>query len=441
MRPESPARIPFYVEQAVRTSLYGRPGSSYLELTDDLIVSKVDEDSLHFPPCTPEPPRPLAAESSIEAAVRALQSAEQPLVIIGKGAAYARAEDEVREFIEATRLPFLATPMGSGILPDDHPLSAGAARSLVLQNADLIFLVGARLNWILHYGLPPRFRSDVRVVQLDIAPEEIGTNVPAEVALVGDARAVMGQMNAYLAQHPWQYPAETTWRTGIQRKIEENQANTAPMLADDQLPMGYYRAFREIRDLLPSDAILVAEGATTMDISRQVLLNRAPRRRLDAGTWGTMGVGLAQAIAAALTHPGKQIVAIEGDSAFGFSGMEVEVACRLNLPITFIVFNNNGIGGGPDELLDISRMPPGALYPGAHYEKGIEGFGGLGFHAEAPEELSSAIKKAFASGRPSVINVVINNQARRRPQQFAWHTGSAATPEGYSGTTSLTPTQ
>jgi 2-hydroxyacyl-CoA lyase 1 len=440
MRPESPSRLPYYIEQAVRTSLYGRPGPAYLELTDDLIVGKVDEESLHFPPRIPDAPRLQAPESAIEAAIAALHSAEKPLVIIGKGAAYARAEDEVRQFIETTQLPFLSSPMGSGILPDDHPLSAGAARSLVLQNADLIFLIGARLNWILHYGLPPRFRPDVRVIQLDIAAEEIGTNVPTEVGLVGDAKAVMGQVNSYLSQHPWQYPAETTWRTGIQSKIEENRVNTAPMLDDDSLPMGYYRAFKEIRDLLPEDAIIVAEGATTMDISRQVLLNRAPRRRLDAGTWGTMGVGLPQAIAAALTNPGKRIVDIEGDSAFGFSGMEVEVACRLNLPITFIVFNNNGVGGGPSELLDIDRIPPGALYPDAHYEKGIEGFGGLGFYAAGPEELSSAIKNAFASGKPSVINVVISNQSRRRAQQFAWHTGSAASPEGYSGTTSVAPT-
>jgi 2-hydroxyacyl-CoA lyase 1 len=296
MRPEAPGRLPFYIEQAIRTSLYGRPGPTYLDLLDDVISGQVDEESFSYPPGVPDPPRPTVDPSSIEAAIDALRSARQPLVIIGKGAAYARAEDEVREFIETTQLPFLASPMGRGVLPDDHPLSVGAARSLVLQNADLIFLIGARLNWIMHFGLPPRFKEGVRVVQMDISAEEIGTNVPTEVPLIGDAKAITGQLNAYLSEHPWHYPEESTWRTAIAKKIEENVATTAPMLVDDSKPMGYYRALREIRDLLPDDAIVVAEGASTMDISRQVINNSLPRHRIDAGSWGTMGVGLPQAI-------------------------------------------------------------------------------------------------------------------------------------------------
>ncbi|HLF79440.1 MAG TPA: oxalyl-CoA decarboxylase [Dehalococcoidia bacterium] len=426
MRPETPSRLPFYIEQAVRSTLYGRPGAAYLDLLDDVISGSLDETSVSFPGRVPDAPRTMADPSDVEAAMRALRSAERPLAIIGKGAAYARAEDEIRQFIETIQMPFLASPMGRGVLPDDHPLSVGAARSHVLQNADLIFLVGARLNWIMHFGLPPRFSPDVRVVQMDISAEEIGHNVPTEAALVGDAKAITGQLNAYLKEHPFQYPVESTWRTGIDRKIQENVTNTAPMLADDSKPMGYYRALKEIRDQLPHDAMIVAEGASTMDISRQVINNSLPRRRLDAGTWGTMGVGLPQAIAAQLAHPNLKVVDIEGDSAFGFSGMEVEVACRLNLPITFIVLNNNGIGGGPTELMDIDSIPPGAYYPDARYEKVIEAFGGLGFYVDDPDALGPTIRKAMDSGRPSVINVPISNQARRRAQQFGWHTGSAA---------------
>jgi 2-hydroxyacyl-CoA lyase 1 len=426
MRPESPVRLPYYIEQAVRSALYGRPGAAYLDLLDDVIAGRVDEDAIAFPPPVPDPPRAPADPFAIEMAMRSLQSAQQPLVIIGKGAAYARAENEVRQFIETTQLPFLASPMGRGVVPDDHPLSVGAARSYALQNADLIFLMGARLNWIMHFGLPPRFKPGVRVIQMDISPEEIGTNVPAEVALVGDAKAVTGQLNTFLREHPWQYPAETTWRTGIANRIAENVATTGPMLADTSKPMGYYRALQEIKNLLPSDAVVVAEGASTMDISRQVINNSLPRHRLDAGTWGTMGVGLPQAIAAQLAYPNKRVVDIQGDSAFGFSGMEVEVACRLKLPIIFIVFNNNGIGGGPTELLDIERIPPGAYYPDAHYEKVIEAFGGLGIYVDDPEDLAPAIRRAFDNDGPSVINVVISNRSRRKEQEFAWHTGSAA---------------
>ncbi|MGE5595551.1 MAG: thiamine pyrophosphate-binding protein, partial [Hyphomicrobiales bacterium] len=289
-RPDQIERLPFYIEQAVRQTIYGRPGAAYLDLPGDLISGTVEEESVSFPPRCPDAPRPLAPPEAIDDALAVLKSAERPLVIVGKGAAYARAENEVRAFIESTQLPFLATPMGKGVMPDDHPLSIAPARSTALQNADLVFLLGARFNWILHFGLPPRFNENVRVVQMDIAAEEIGTNVPTEVALVGDAKAITGQLNAALKSQPWQYPAETTWRTMLQKKMDENAAMVAEMMADDSVPMGYYRALREIRDLLPRDAIIASEGASTMDIGRTVLPNFEPRHRLDAGTFGTMGV-------------------------------------------------------------------------------------------------------------------------------------------------------
>ena len=414
-------RIPYFVEQAVRTSIYGRPGPVYLDLPADVIGGKVDEEDAPQRPRVPDAPRSFADPASVAAAVAALKSAERPLVIVGKGAAYARAEDEVREFIEATQLPYLATPMGKGVMPDDHPLSVGAARSFALQNADMVLLMGARLNWILHFGLPPRFNPDVRVIQMDIAAEEIGTNVSAEVALVGDAKAVTGQLNAVLREQPWQFAAENTWRTGIAKKIADNQATTQVQFDDDGVPMNYYRVLREIRDILPRDAIIASEGANTMDIGRQVLPNFLPRHRLDAGSFGTMGVGLSFAIAAQAVNPRKRVVAVEGDSAFGFSGMEVEVACRYGMPITFIILNNNGIGGGPSTL-DPARVMPTAYVPNARYEKVIEAFGGDGYFVETPDQLRPALEAAFASGKPNVVNIMINAQAQRKAQEFGWLT-------------------
>ncbi|MEX2247797.1 MAG: oxalyl-CoA decarboxylase [Dehalococcoidia bacterium] len=415
-------RIPYYVEQAVRTSIYGRPGPVYLDLPGDIINGRIDEDAVSQRPPVGEPPRTLAAPEDVHAALAALKSAERPLVIVGKGMAYARAEDEVREFIEATQLPFLASPMGKGVMPDDHPLSTAPARSHVLQNADLIFLMGARLNWIMHFGLPPRFSPDVRVVQLDIAADEIGTNVPAEVGLVGDGKAVTAQLNQALREAPWQFGAENTWRTGIEKKIEENRTSTQEMLDDDTEPMNYYRALRDIRDVLPRDAIISSEGASTMDIGRTVLPNFFARHRLDAGSFGTMGVGLAFAIAAQAVHPEKRVVAVEGDSAFGFSGMEVEVACRYGMPITFIILNNNGIGGGPSTLDPSKPIMPTAYVPNAHYEKVIEAFGGDAYFVEKAADLRPTLEKALASGRPNIVNIMISPQARRKPQQFEWLT-------------------
>src|SRR5438093_6796935 len=209
---ESVQRIPYYVEMATRNAIYGRPGATYLDVPDDITTGKCDVDKIVQVERAPDPPRMVAPMENIEAALNLLQRADRPLVLIGKGMAWSRAENEVRAFIERTQLPFLRSPMGKGVMPDDHPLSVAAARTLALQNADVVFLMGARFNWIMHFGLPPRFRKDVRVVQVDIAAEEIGTNVPTEVPLVGDARAVMTQLVAALEEDPWQVAVDSPWR-------------------------------------------------------------------------------------------------------------------------------------------------------------------------------------------------------------------------------------
>lgn len=436
-RVESTERIPFFVEQAVRTALFGRPGATYLELPEEVIEGRIDTDAVPAAPTVGEPPRTEAPAEAIEAALRALAGAERPLVVVGKGMAWARAEAEVRELIDRTQLPFLATPMGKGVVPDSHPLSVAVARSTALREADVILLLGARLNWMLHFGQPPRFRPDARVLQLDVSPEQIGANVPADVALVGDGVSVTRQLLAALEARPWQYAAETTWRTTLAKKAEENAAQVAPMLADDRAPMNYYRALRDIREAMPPGAIIVSEGANTMDIGRTQLPNEEPRTRLDAGTQGTMGVGLGYAIAAAAVDPDRPVVAVEGDSAFGFSGMELETAARHGLPITVVVLNNGGIGSGmPTEPPPAGMVAPGALSIDARYEQIAEAFGGVGFRVERPEELGPALREALASGRPAVVTVAIDPQAGRKPQQFHWNTRldqQAAASAGASG--------
>ena len=412
--------IPRYIATAVRHSISGRPGPVYLDLPGDVIASSLDEDELTYPARVEAPPAPQVDPAAVKEALASLKSARQPLAIIGKGAAWAGAEEQVRRFIEETQMPFLPSPMGKGVVPDGHPLSVAAARTYALQNADLVFTIGARLNWIMHFGLPPRFREDLRVVQLDVAAEEIGSTVPAEAALVGDAKTVMAQMVAELEENPWQIAADNPWRQALDKERKSKQEATVPMLESDEVPMNYYRPLQEIQRMLPADAIVVTEGASTMDISRQVLDNYEPRKRLDAGTWGTMGVGPGFAIAAQVANPDKRVIALEGDAAFGFDGLEVEVAVRHKLPITWIVFNNNGIGGGPASLPEDASYPPNAFVPNARYDKVMEAFGGKGYHAETPQELRSALEESFASGETTLINVSINPDAKRRPQQFAW---------------------
>lgn len=412
--------IPRLIAQAVRSSINGRPGPVYLDLPGDVIDAVVPEEEVAWEERVPDPARPTVSAENVAEAIEALKTASNPLVIVGKGMAWSRAEREVQEFVDKTGIPWLSTPMGAGVVPADAPGNAAAARTHVLRNADLVVLLGARLNWILHFGLPPRFREDVRIVQLDIEPEEIGTNVPTEVALVGDGKAVMGQLNEYLDENPWRFEDATEWVASIDAEIDRKAKEQGEWMASDEAPMNYYRPLKEIDDRLPRDAIFVTEGENTMAIARQVIQSYEPRSRLDAGTWGTMGVGPGFALAAQACNPGKRVVALEGDAAFGFGPGEVETAVRHKLPITWIIFNNNGIGGGQDELPEEGPLPPNQLVPRAHYERIMEAFGGKGYYCKSPEELEAALDDSFAQEGSTLINVEISTKAQRRKQQFGW---------------------
>jgi 2-hydroxyacyl-CoA lyase 1 len=416
-------RIPFYVEKAVRQSIYGRPGAVYLDMPDDIIGGEIDESEVPEVATIPEPPRSTAPMEDVEAALDLLETAKRPLVIVGKGMAWSRAEDELRAFIERTKLPFLASPLGKGVIDDNHPLSVGAARSHALKEADVIFLMGARLNWIMHYGLPPRFNKDVKVIQLDVAAEAIGNNVPTQVPLVGDGKAVVGQLNKALQSRQWFYPSDTDWHKGIAQKAAANAKSIQPMIDDNSIPTNYYRALKDIREWLPEDAVIIGEGANTMDIGRTQMPNAAPRLRLDAGRYGTMGIGMGFAIAAAVVHPDRPIVSVSGDSAIGFSGMEMETACRLNLPIKIVVLSNGGIGSGIEKLPeDRMSAPPRVLTIGSGYERMMEAFGGKGFYVEDPKKLRGALDEAMAYKGPALVNVRLSPSANRKPQEFHWHT-------------------
>ena len=416
-------RIPFYVEMAVRQSIYGRPGATYLDFPDDMITGSCDTDQVAQVQRCPDPPRTMAMPQDIEHALDVLQSAERPLALIGQGLATSRAEDEVRAFIERTQIPFVRTPKGKGVLPDDHPLSAGAARSLALSQADVVFLMGARFNWILHFGLPPRYAPNVRVVQLDIEPEAMHQNKPAEVALVGDAKAIVGQLNQALQGRQWFHPEGSAWRQALAKKAAENAAMIAPQIDDDSAPGGYYRLFRDIREWLPKNVVLCSEGATTMDIGGTQMPLENPRSYLNAGSYGTMGVGLGLVVASCVVHPDRPVVHVSGDSAIGFSGMEMETLCRYNMPAKIVVLNNGGIGPGMGDIPDnpMLNMKPNTLIYGARYDRMMEAFGGKGFYVEDPKDLRGALDEAMNFPGPALVNVKLSLGSQRKPQQFRWH--------------------
>ncbi|KAH1015750.1 hypothetical protein HUJ04_007087 [Dendroctonus ponderosae] len=442
-RPPSISLIPLHVEKAVRLAKNGRPGAAYLDFPANILSGRVDSNHIPkqygpsaIPTIYPDPKK-------IEDAVKILTTAKRPLVIIGKGAAYARAEKEVNELIGLTNLPFLATPMGKGVVSDTSDKCIQPARSLALQNADVILLLGARLNWILHFGRPNRFSPDVKVIQIDISAEELHNSVQSEVAIQSDLKPAVAELVTRLKQEQFVFSSSDEWWNSLRKKSEDNrrtvEASIMQAMANDvQTPLNYYAVFKSTYENLPENCIIVSEGANTMDIGRSMLLNKLPRHRLDAGTFGTMGVGLGFAIAAALYcrhyDPKKRVICVEGDSAFGFSGMEIETMVRYKLPIIVIIVNNSGIYTGmePEVFKDIQESgdvtkvtPPGCLSSCTRYDNMMALFGKSGHFVQTVPELQTAIKQALQNqNEPTIINVIINPTADRKPQSFNWLTES-----------------
>ncbi|EHB12976.1 2-hydroxyacyl-CoA lyase 1 [Heterocephalus glaber] len=437
-RPTSIEGIPSVIEKAVRISIYGRPGACYVDIPADFVTVQVNVNSIKYKECCMPPPVTMAEASAVCLAASVIRSAKQPLLVIGKGAACAHAEENIRKLVEQCKLPFLPTPMGKGVVPDNHANCVSAARSRALQFADVIVLFGARLNWILHFGLPPRYQPDVKFIQIDICAEELGNNVKPAVTLLGDINAVAKQLLEQFDKIPWQYPPESKWWKRLREKMKSNEAASKELASKISLPMNYYTVFCHVQEQLPKDCFLVSEGANTMDIGRTMLQNYLPRHRLDAGTFGTMGVGLGFAIAAALVakdrSPGQRVICVEGDSAFGFSGMEMETICRYNLPIIVLVVNNNGVYQGFDadtwkEIVKfqdpVTVAPPMCLLPNSHYEQVMTAFGGKGYFVQTPEELQKSLKQTLEdTTKPSLINIMIEPQSTRKAQDFHWLTRS-----------------
>jgi len=412
----SAARIPYYISAAQRAALGGRPGPVYLDLPADVITGEVPLDAIEPLPVATAAPAPIAADADIERAIALLSSAQRPLLLVGKGAAWAGADSELRSLVDRLQLPFLPSPMGKGTIPDDHPLSAAGARSVALQSADCILLVGARLNWIFHFGAPPRFDPDVKVIQVDIEASEIGNAVPAAVGLVGDAKAVARQLLDAAPEAPLPIDA---WRRTLQDASQSNAAQVASLIDSDDAPMNFYRMYRDIADVLDDDATVVADGESTQAVSRVMLPNSLPRHRLDAGTGGCMGVAVPYAIGAQIARPTKQVVCLNGDFAFGWNGMEIETAARYQLPIVFIVANNRSIAkGGSYGRYGYGEVPESD--DPLRYDQMMDALGGRGEFVADPAQLRPALERAFAERKPTLLNVLIDKDPKRKPQEFSW---------------------
>ncbi|CAL78657.1 putative oxalyl-CoA decarboxylase with Thiamin thiamine pyrophosphate (TPP) domain [Bradyrhizobium sp. ORS 278] len=399
--------------RAIRAAVSGRPGGVYLDLPAKLFGQVMNAQAGHASLVKVIDPAPaqIPSPDSVKRALDVLKSAKRPLIILGKGAAYAQADEAIKTFVEKSGVPFLPMSMAKGLLPDLHPQCAGAARSTVLKESDVVMLIGARLNWLLSHGKGKSWGdSPKKFIQVDIEPKEMDSNVEIAAPVVGDIGSVVTAFSDAMGSSWTKAPVE--WLSAVQKKREDNVAKMAPRLMNNNSPMDYHGALGVLRTIIKErpDAILVNEGANTLDLARGVIDMYQPRKRLDVGTWGVMGIGMGSAIAAAV-ETGKPVLAIEGDSAFGFSGMEVETICRYNLPICVVIFNNDGIYRGTDQNAAGSDPATTVFVKGARYDKMMEAFGGVGVNATSPDELKRAVNEAMDSGKPTLINAVIDPAA------------------------------
>jgi len=408
------------VARAIRAAVSGRPGGVYLDLPGKLLPEGLEAQTGResLIKVVDPAPRQIPAQDAVQRALALLKGAKKPLIILGKGAAYSQADAEIRALVEKTGIPYLPMSMAKGLLPDAHPQCASAARSFVLPGADVVVLVGARLNWLLSHGKGKSWggkgskdSGGQKFIQVDISPTEADSNVAIDAPVIGDIGSCVSAMLDGIGASWPKPPAE--WLDAVNERKKKNVAKMAATLASNPTPMNFPSALNVVRDLVKAnpDSILVNEGANALDFTRSIVDMYQPRKRLDVGTWGVMGVGMGFAIGAAVAS-GQQVIAIEGDSAFGFSGMEVETICRYNLPVCVVILNNNGVYRGDElPLGDPNEPSPLTFVKNARYEKLMEAFGGEGAYVTTPAELRKTMEEAVRSRKPTLINAMVDEGA------------------------------
>ena len=405
--------------RAIRAAVSGRPGGVYLDLPAKLFAQSIDAETGRrtLIKVVDPAPKQLPAPDAVKRAVDLLKAAKKPLIVLGKGAAYAQADADIKALVEKTGIPYLPMSMAKGLLPDTHEQCASAARSFVLPEADVVLLIGARLNWLLSHGKGKTWGGksskgwgQQKFIQVDISPTEADSNVKIDAPLVGDIASVVGVLLKEVGPG-WTKPPKE-WTDAIGAKKSANVAKMAETLAKDPSPMNFHSALNVVRDIVKAnpDAMFVNEGANALDFTRSIVDMYKPRKRIDVGTWGIMGIGMGYCVAAAVETK-QPVIAIEGDSAFGFSGMEVETICRYNLPVCIVILNNNGVYRGTDRDPTGRDPAPTVFVKNARYDKIIEAFGGVGANVTTPAELRRAMEEALRSRKPTLINAVIDETA------------------------------
>ncbi len=408
-------RIPEIVETAFRQATTGRPGPVYLDLPGDVLGEAVDESRLSFPGPWKPGPRSLGDPAAVKEAIAVLAKAERPLILGGSGVWWSDAATAFQALVEATGVPFYTTPLSRGTVPEDHPLSFLNARAKAFAEADVIVNLGTRFNYIVQFGRPPRFAENLKVIQVDVNPAELGHNRPVDVPILGDARAVLEQLVAEAKGRidPKRY---ASWTAKLRSIDDDKQLEMNKAMSNDQVPIHPLRLCKEVKEFLRRDAILVVDGQEILNFGRQSIPTFTPGHRLNSGPFGCMGVGLPFGIGAKVAKPNTQVVVLHGDGSYGINANEIDSAVRHNIPVLVVISNNGGWTADPQQ------NKPGRNLGYTRYDKIAQDVGAHAEYVEKPDEIRPALERAWTSGKPAVVNVITDYKARATTVRFSAYT-------------------
>ncbi|HKA48472.1 MAG TPA: thiamine pyrophosphate-binding protein [Candidatus Dormibacteraeota bacterium] len=403
-------RIPELLAAAFRHAFAAQPGPVYLDMPGDVLYRDVDPSDVRWVEPDVTRQRPSGDPQLVDRAIGLLEQAERPVLIAGSGILWSAAAGELQAWVERSKMPFWTTPQARGVIPEDHPLCFLNARATAFREADLVFVIGTRLNYVIDFGRPPRIAADARMIQIDVDPAELGRTRHVDVGIAGDARAVLGQLlDAADRRLTGRYDR---WVTYLADLNEEKRLDAERTMSTDQLPIHPLRLCREVRNFLERDAILCVDGQEILNFGRQSIPTYLPGHRLNSGPFGTMGVGLPFGLGAKVARPDRQVVVLHGDGSMGLNAMELDTAVRHRINVLTVVSNNGGWTAS-------DRPKAGRDLGYTRFDLVAQALGCHGEHVEHPDEISPALARAAQSGRPAVVNVVTDAAARARTARFA----------------------
>ena len=404
-------RIPQQVNFAFQKSMSGKPGPVYLDFPGDVLYQKIDEAQVDWS-FAGRPllnARPLGDPRQVAKLIDALAGAKQPILVSGGGVIWSRAWQEMQALVDKIGIPFYTTPQGRGVVPDDHPCSYLASRTSAFRDADLIVVLGTRMNYIIGHAAPPRFGASATIARIDIDPDEIATAARfVDIPIVGDCKMVLQQLLDGIGARitPDTYKA---WRQRLAESESAKRAGTGGNRYAEDGDIHPVRLLEEIKNFMRRDAILCVDGQEVLNYGRQTMPTFAPGHRLNSGPFGTMGVGLPFGVGAKIAKPDTQVIVVHGDGSFGLNAMELDTAVRHRVPILVVVSLNGGWTADPN------RDKPGRDLGYTRFDKMAEALGCYGEYVERPEDIRPALDRAQAKvdeGMVALVNVKTDYRAR-----------------------------